>query len=159
MQFSIIEILTAIGALGLFMFGMKIMSEAIQKISGSRIRMTMESLASSRARGIFSGFVITSLIQSSSASTVLVIGFVNAGLLTLTESIGVIMGANIGTTITAWLISILGFKVNITVLTLPIIAFGFPMTFSKRNSIKSWGEFLIGFAVLFIGLNEPLGLY
>lgn len=136
------------------MFGMKIMSEAIQKIAGTRMRKTLEPLSSNRARGILSGFVITSLIQSSSATTVLVVGFVNAGLLTLVESIGIIMGANIGTTITAWLISILGFKVNIMALTLPLIGIGFPMTFSKKNNIKSWGEFLIGFSLLFMGLNE-----
>jgi len=136
------------------MFGMKIMSEAIQKIAGSRMRKTLEPLSSNRARGILSGFIITSLIQSSSATTVLVVGFVNAGLLTLVESIGIIMGANIGTTITAWLITILGFKVNIAALTLPMIGIGFPMTFSKKNSVKSWGEFLIGFSLLFMGLNE-----
>ena len=136
------------------MFGMKIMSEAIQKIAGSSMRKTLEPLSSNRARGIFSGFLITSLIQSSSATTVLVVGFVNAGLLTLVESIGIIMGANIGTTVTAWLISILGFKINITAITLPLIGIAFPMTFSKKSSIKSWGEFLIGFSILFMGLNE-----
>ena len=154
MQFSILEILTIIGSLGFFLFGMKIMSEAIQKIAGSRIRSTLASLTSNQARGILSGLSITALIQSSSATTVLVVGFVNAGLLTLTESIGVIMGANVGTTITAWLVAIFGFSVNISKITLSIIGIGFVMTLSRRSKLKSWGEFLIGFSILFIGLNE-----
>lgn len=154
MHISVLGILTIIGALGFFMFGMKVMSEAIQKIAGARMRLVMASLTSSRARGILSGFSITALIQSSSATTVLLVGFVNAGLLTVTESISITMGANIGTSITAWLVSIFGFSFNIGQLTIPIIGIGFLMTISNRGKIKSWGEFIIGFAILFIGLVE-----
>lgn len=117
------------------------------------MRSFLSSMTSNRVKGVFTGFAITSLVQSSSATTVLVVSFVNAGLLSLTESIGVIMGANIGTTITAWLISILGFKVKISAYALPIIAFGFPLMFFNKEKIKFWGEVLVGFALLFMGLS------
>jgi len=154
MKFGFVDLLTLIGALGLFIFGMKIMSEGIQKAAGAQMRQILRAMTSNRFKGIMTGFLITSLIQSSSATTVMVVSFVNAGLLSLLESIGVIMGANIGTTITAWLISIIGFKIKIAHLALPIIAFGFPMLFAKRTQTKAWGEVLIGFAILFIGLEE-----
>lgn len=117
------------------------------------MRKILSAMTSNRVFGVFTGFLITSLVQSSSATTVMVVSFVNAGLLSLVESIGVIMGANIGTTLTAWLISIFGFKVKISAMALPIIAVGFPMLFSSKSSIKSWGEVLIGFALLFMGLE------
>ena len=154
MNFGFIDILTLIGALGLFIFGMKIMSEGIQKAAGSKMRQILRAMTSNRLKGIMTGFLITSLVQSSSATTVMVVSFVNAGLLALVEAIGVIMGANIGTTITAWLIAIIGFKIKIAHLALPIIAFGFPMLFAKGSQAKAWGEVLIGFAILFIGLDE-----
>ncbi len=153
MKFGLLETLNLIGALGFFIYGMKIMSEAIQKAAGSKMRQFLSAMTSNRAKGVFTGFVITSLVQSSSATTVLVVSFVNAGLLSLIESIGVIMGANIGTTITAWLISIVGFKVSISTYAMPIIAIGFPLIFFSRDKIKSWGEVLIGFALLFLGLQ------
>lgn len=128
------------------------MSEAIQRVAGSKMRQILRSMTSNRLKGVLTGFTITSLVQSSSATTVLVVSFVNAGLLSLVESIGVIMGANIGTTITAWLISIVGFKVNISSYALPIIGIGFPMLFFSRDKVKAWGEVLIGFAILFMGL-------
>lgn len=128
------------------------MSEGIQKVAGAKMRNILSSMTSNRAKGVFTGFTITSLVQSSSATTVLVVSFVNAGLLSLTESIGVIMGANIGTTITAWLISIVGFKVKIASYALPIIAIGFPLMFFNRERLKFWGEVLVGFALLFMGL-------
>jgi phosphate:Na+ symporter len=133
---------------------MKVMSDGIQKVAGSRMRKILSSMTSNRFLGITTGFLITALLQSSSATTVMIVSFVNAGLLTLVESIGVIMGANIGTTITAWLISILGFKVKISSIALPIIAVGFPMMFSSKANIRSWAEVFIGFALLFMGLDE-----
>ncbi|MCE2496250.1 MAG: Na/Pi cotransporter family protein [Flavobacteriales bacterium] len=153
MNYSLMDLLSLIGALGFFIYGMKVMSDGIQKVAGNRMRRILSAMTSNRVFGVFTGFIITSLVQSSSATTVMVVSFVNAGLLSLIESIGVIMGANIGTTLTAWLISIFGFKVKISAMALPIIAFGFPMLFSSRGSIKSWGEVLIGFALLFMGLE------
>lgn len=147
------RILTLIGALGLFLFGMKLMSEALQKVAGSRMRHILGAMTRSRIRGVFTGVLITSTIQSSSATTVMVVSFVNAGLLSLVSAIGVIMGANIGTTVTAWLISLLGFKVSLSFLSLPLIGLSLPLFFSKKSLRKSWGEFIIGFAILFIGLQ------
>ncbi len=153
MNYSLFNLLSLIGALGLFIYGMKVMSDGIQKVAGNRMRRILSAMTSNRGFGVFTGFIITSLVQSSSATTVMVVSFVNAGLLSLVESIGVIMGANVGTTLTAWLISIFGFKVKISAMALPIIAFGFPMLFSSRSIIKSWGEVLIGFSLLFMGLE------
>ena len=154
MEFGIFELLQLIGALGFFIFGMKIMSDGIQKVAGSKMRSILSKMTSNRFLGITTGFLITALLQSSSATTVMIVSFVNAGLLSLVESIGVIMGANIGTTITAWLISILGFKVKISSIALPIIAIGFPMMFASKANIRSWAEVFIGFALLFMGLDE-----
>jgi len=154
MKFGFIDGLTLIGALGFFIYGMKVMSDGIQKVAGSRMREILSAMTSNRFLGVLTGFLVTTLVQSSSATTVMIVSFVNAGLLSLVESIGVIMGANIGTTITAWLISILGFKVKISALALPIIAVGFPMLFSSKTSINSWSQVLIGFAILFMGLDE-----
>ncbi len=153
MEYGFFDILSLIGALGFFIYGMKVMSEGIQKVAGAKMRSFLSSMTSNRFKGVVTGFTITSLVQSSSATTVLVVSFVNAGLLSLTESIGVIMGANIGTTITAWLISIVGFKVKIASYALPIIAVGFPLMFFSREKVKFWGEVLIGFALLFMGLS------
>lgn len=152
MEYGLFEVLQLIGSLGFFIYGMKVMSEGIQKVAGSKMRSILSSMTSNRFKGVFTGFTITSLVQSSSATTVLVVSFVNAGLLSLTESIGVIMGANIGTTITAWLISIVGFKVKIASYALPIIALGFPLMFFNKDKLKFWGEVLVGFALLFMGL-------
>ena len=154
MNFGIFELLKLIGALGFFIYGMKVMSDGIQKAGGSKMRQILGGMTSNRYFGVLTGFLITALLQSSSATTVMIVSFVNAGLLSLVESIGVIMGANIGTTVTAWLISLLGFKVKISAIALPIIAIGFPMMFSSRSSIKSWAEVFIGFALLFMGLDE-----
>lgn len=130
------------------------MSDGIQRVAGSKMREILSAMTSNRFLGLITGFLVTALVQSSSATTVMIVSFVNAGLLSLVESIGVIMGANIGTTITAWLISILGFKVKISALALPIIAVGFPMLFSSRPKLNSWAHVLIGFALLFMGLDE-----
>ena len=153
MDFGFLDFLTLIGALGFFIYGMKIMSEGIQKAAGSSLRRILSAMTSNRFLGLGTGFLITCLIQSSSATTVMVVSFVNAGLLSLTESIGVIMGANIGTTVTAWLVSLFGFKFKIAHFALPILAVGFPMIFSNKAKLKSWGEFIIGFALLFMGLD------
>lgn len=153
MDFGFLDGLKLIGALGFFIYGMKIMSEGIQKAAGSSLRRILSAMTSTRFLGLGTGFLITCLIQSSSATTVMVVSFVNAGLLSLTESIGVIMGANIGTTVTAWLVSLFGFKFKIAHFALPILAVGFPMIFSNKHKLKSWGEFIIGFALLFMGLD------
>ncbi len=149
----IMNILTLLGSLALLLFGMKLMSEALQKVAGARLRNTLAGLTANRYRSVISGFVVTALIQSSSATTVMIVSFVNAGLLSLVESIGLVMGANIGTTITAWLISLLGFNIKISSLALPLIGIGFPLIFSTNNTRKSWGEFIIGFALIFLGLD------
>lgn len=154
MNYSIFDFLTLIGSLGLFLYGMKLMSEALQKVAGGKLRNFLAAMTSNQLAGVFTGLSITAFIQSSSATTVMIVSFVNAGLLTLTESAGVIMGANIGTTVTAWIISILGFKVKMSVLAYPIIGIGFPLIFSKKTRNQSWGEVLVGFAMLFIGLES-----
>ncbi|MFY0697995.1 MAG: Na/Pi cotransporter family protein [Balneola sp.] len=153
MEFGFLGFLNLMGSLGFFIYGMKVMSEGIQKVAGTKMRQILRSMTSNRFKGVLTGFALTALVQSSSATTVLVVSFVNAGLLALVESIGVIMGANIGTTITAWLISIIGFKVKISAYALPIIAIGFPLLFMSKSKTKSWAEVLIGFALLFIGLS------
>jgi len=153
MEFGFLGFLNLVGSLGFFIYGMKVMSEGIQKVAGTKMRQILRSMTSNRFKGVLTGFALTALVQSSSATTVLVVSFVNAGLLALVESIGVIMGANIGTTITAWLISIVGFKVKIANYALPIIAVGFPLLFMSKSKTKSWAEVLIGFALLFIGLS------
>jgi|SRR5690554_3450852 len=153
MEFSFLDLLTLLGALGFFIYGMKVMSEGIQRTAGSKLRDILSGMTSNRYLGVFTGFMITCLVQSSSATTVMVVSFANAGLLTLVESIGVIMGANIGTTITAWLIAFFGFKISISSIALPIIAIGFPMMFSKKAMFRSIAEVFIGFALLFLGLD------
>ena len=153
MDYSFFDFLRLIGSLGLFLYGMKIMSEGLQKFAGDSLRRILTAMTTNRVTGVLTGVLITALIQSSSATTVMVVSFVNAGLLTLTQSIGVIMGANIGTTVTAWLISALGFKVDIAAFSLPLLAFGIPLLFSGKRSRKSVGEFIFGFSFLFMGLQ------
>ena len=153
MNYSFFDFLTLVGSLGLFLYGMKMMSEGLQKVAGDGMRSILSAMTSNRLKGVLTGVLITALIQSSSATTVMVVSFVNAGLLSLVQSIGVIMGANIGTTVTAWIISILGFKVKISALSLPLIGLGVPFIFSKIGKRKFWGEFIIGFALVFMGLE------
>ena len=152
MEYSFLDFISLLGALGFFIYGMKVMSEGIQKVAGSKMRKILGAMTSNRFKGVFTGFLLTALVQSSSATTVMVVSFVNAGLLTLTESIGVIMGANIGTTVTAWIISLIGFKVKISAYALPIIAIGTPLLFMPKSKPRAWGETIIGFALLFMGL-------
>ncbi len=152
--FTLLDFLKLVGSLGFFIYGMKVMSEGIQKIAGKKMRQILGAITTNRLSGVLTGFSITSLIQSSSAATVMVVSFVNAGLLNLRQSIGVIMGANIGTTVTAWLVSIFGFsKLDISDYSLPIIAIGFPLMFIRNGRVKATAEFLIGFALLFLGLS------
>ncbi|HOJ65429.1 MAG TPA: Na/Pi cotransporter family protein [Paludibacteraceae bacterium] len=153
MHYTFYDLLTLIGSLGLFLYGMKTMSEGLQKATGDTIRSIMAAMTRNRFTGILTGLLITSLIQSSSATTVMVVSFVNAGLLSLYQAITVIMGANIGTTITAWMISIFGFKVSIAAFSIPLIGISIPLIFSSKSRNKSIGEFLIGFALLFMGLE------
>ncbi len=151
---AIFKIFTLLGSLGLFLYGMTLMSEALQKVAGDKLRNILAAMTSNSLSRILTGLFITAVIQSSSATTVMVVSFVNAGLLTLVQSIGVIMGANIGTTFTAWLISLLGFKADIAVLAIPLIAFGFAFMMCKAKKKKSIGELIIGFSLLFLGLSS-----
>lgn len=147
-----VTILQILGALGLFLFGMRVMSDGVQKFAGARMRAALASITGNRFKGVLTGAVTTGLVQSSSATTVLVVSFVNAGLLTLVESIGVIMGANLGTTLTAWIIAAVG-KFSIAKIALPIIGVGFPLSFMGKGKVKSFGEFVLGFGILFLGLG------
>ncbi|MGL5014960.1 MAG: Na/Pi cotransporter family protein [Bacteroidales bacterium] len=153
MNYSFYDFLTLVGSLGMFLYGMKVMSEGLQKVAGDRLRGFLATMTKNRLMGLLTGVLITMLIQSSSATTVMVVSFVNAGLLTLAQSITVIMGANIGTTVTAWIISLFGFKFSISVVALPIMGLAIPLIFSSNGKRKSWGEFLVGFAFLFMGLD------
>jgi len=149
----IINIFSLVGSLALFLFGMKTMSEGLEKFAGDRLRSILAAMTKNRVMGVLTGILITALIQSSSATTVMVVSFVNAGLMTLGQSIGVIMGANIGTTVTAWIISAVGFKVNIAAFAIPLLAIGMPLIFSSKGNRKSIGEFVFGFSFLFMGLS------
>lgn len=153
MNYTLFDLLVLFGALGFFIYGMKIMSEGIQKAAGQKLREILGVMTQNRFFGVMTGFLITSLVQSSSATTVMTVSFVNAGLLSLVDSAGVMMGANIGTTITGWLVSYFGFKFKIVAISLPLIAIGLPMMLIGNSSVKSWGEFIIGFAILFLGLD------
>ena len=150
---TFLHILSFIGSLGLFLYGMKIMSEGLEKLAGDKMRNVLGAMTRNRFMGVLTGVGVTALIQSSSATTVMVVSFVNAGLMTLRQAIGVIMGANIGTTVTAWIISFIGFKVSISALSLPLLAVALPLFFAGKGKTKNWGEFLFGFAFLFMGLN------
>ena len=154
MEYSFYDFLKLLGSLALFLYGMKIMSEGLQKFAGDRLRKILTAMTTNRVMGVITGLLITALIQSSSATTVMVVSFVNAGLLELAQSIGVIMGANIGTTVTAWIISALGFKVDIAAFAIPLLFFGLPLLFSQKSSRKSLGEFIFGFSFLFMGLQN-----
>ena len=150
---EILQIFTLLGALGMFLYGMNLMSSGLQKAAGDKLRSFLSAMTANPFRGVITGLGITSIIQSSSATTVMVVSFVNAGLLTLTQAIGVIMGANIGTTVTAWLVSWLGFKADISILAIPLMALGFLFSNSKKNQRQNIGEFVVGFCLLFLGLS------
>ena len=150
---GILQIFTLLGALGMFLYGMNLMSAGLQKAAGDRLRGLLSAMTSNPFKGVLTGLGITSVIQSSSATTVMVVSFVNAGLLTLAQAIGVIMGANIGTTVTAWLVSWLGFKADISILAVPLMLLGFLFSNSKKNQRQNIGELIVGFCLLFLGLS------
>ena len=150
---GILQIFTLLGALGMFLYGMNLMSSGLQKATGDKLRGFLSAMTSNPFKGVLTGLGITSIIQSSSATTVMVVSFVNAGLLTLTQAIGVIMGANIGTTVTAWLVAWLGFKADISILAIPLMLFGFLFSNSKKNKHQNIGELIVGFSLLFLGLS------
>lgn len=149
----LLQFFTLLGALGMFLYGMNLMSSGLQKAAGNRLRHFLSAMTSNRFTSVLTGLTITAIIQSSSATTVMVVGFVNAGLLALGQAIGVIMGANIGTTVTAWLISLLGFKMDISILAVPLMAVGFVLSIAKREQHKHIGECIVGFSLLFLGLS------
>ena len=150
---GILQIFTLLGALGMFLYGMNLMSSGLQKAAGERLRSFLSAMTSNPFKGVMTGLGITTIIQSSSATTVMVVSFVNAGLLTLAQAIGVIMGANIGTTVTAWMVSWLGFKADISILAVPLMLFGFLFSNSKKDQRKNIGELIVGFSLLFLGLS------
>ena len=150
---GILQIFTLLGALGMFLLGMNLMSSGLQKAAGDRLRGFLSAMTSNPLKGVLTGLGITSIIQSSSATTVMVVSFVNAGLLTLAQAIGVIMGANIGTTVTAWFVSWLGFKADISILAVPLMLLGFLFSNSKKDQRKNIGELIVGFCLLFLGLS------
>ena len=150
---SILQVFTLLGALGMFLYGMNLMSSGLQKAAGDKLRGFLSAMTSNPFKGVMTGLGITALIQSSSATTVMVVSFVNAGLLTLVQAIGVIMGANIGTTVTAWLVAWLGFKADISILAIPLMIFGFLFSNSKQDKRKNIGELIVGFSLLFLGLS------
>ena len=150
---GILQIFTLLGALGMFLYGMNLMSSGLQKAAGDRLRGFLSAMTSNPFKGVLTGLGITSVIQSSSATTVMVVSFVNAGLLTLAQAISVIMGANIGTTVTAWLVSWLGFKADISILAVPLMALGFVLSISKKGQRRNISELIVGFSLLFLGLS------
>lgn len=153
MNFGILGILTLIGSVGMFLYGMKLMSEGLQKAAGNKLRNILAMMTNNKFVGALTGIFITALVQSSSATTTMIVSFVNAGLISLQQSMAVIFGANVGTTFTAWIISLFGFKVDISAFAIPLFAFGVPLLFMKKSPYTNWGEFLIGFALLFLGLD------
>src|SRR5690554_2697179 len=149
----VLQVLQMVGSLGLFLFGMRTMSDGIQKVAGEKLHSVLNFMTGNRVAAITTGLFVTAIVQSSSATTVMVVSFVNAGLLQLTQAIGVIMGANVGTTVTGWLVAILGFKIEISIIALPAIGIGFVILLLKKFSRRDLGEVLIGFGLLFLGLD------
>jgi len=154
MSFSFFDLLMLLGALAFFIYGMKVMSEGIQRAAGSGLRNILRSMTRNRYLGVLTGFLVTAIVQSSSATTVMTVSFVNAGLISLVESAGIMMGANVGTTITAWIVDTIGFKLKLHHYSLPLLAVGVPMLFMSKAKIRFWGQFIVGFALLFFGLSE-----
>ncbi len=149
----ILAILKMIGCLALLMFGMKTMSEGLQKLTGGHLRAVLGTMTKHRLGGLLTGTFVTAAVQSSTATTVMTVSFVNAGLLTLLQAIPVIMGANIGTTVTAWIMSIFGFQFNMSTFVWPFFGLGIVLSYVRKNSVKSFGEFVFGFAFMFLGLT------
>lgn len=153
MEYSILDFISLLGSVGLFLYGMKVMSEGLQKVAGDRLRNILGAMTRNRIMGVLTGILITALIQSSSASTVMVVSFVNAGLMSLAQAMAVIFGANVGTTVTTWIISAFSFEVSISDYSIVLLAVAVPMMFLKKSTWKSTGEFIIGFCFLFMGLD------
>lgn len=153
MDYTVIDFLSLLGAVCLFLYGMKVMSEGLQKVAGDRLRNILGAMTRNRVTGVLTGILITALIQSSSASTVMVVSFVNAGLMSLAQSMAVIFGANVGTTVTTWIISAFSFEINISTYTIVLLAVAVPLMFMKKGGYKSLGEFIVGFCFLFMGLD------
>lgn len=153
MDYTVLDFLSLLGAVCLFLYGMKVMSEGLQKVAGDRLRNILGAMTRNRVTGVLTGILITALIQSSSASTVMVVSFVNAGLMSLAQSMAVIFGANVGTTVTTWIISAFSFEINISTYTIVLLAVAVPLMFMKRGGYKSLGEFIVGFCFLFMGLD------
>jgi phosphate:Na+ symporter len=142
-----------LGGLALFLYGMKILSEALQGAADDKLERILWRFTNNRFKGVLTGLAITSVIQSSSATTVMLVSFVNAGLINLTQAIGIIFGANIGTTVTGWIVAMIGFKIKVTALALPAIGIGFFIRFFNSERVKQWGNVLLGFGILFLGLS------
>ncbi|SIS76571.1 MAG: Na/Pi cotransporter family protein [Thalassolituus maritimus] len=153
MNYTLFDFLQLIGALGIFIFGMKIFSEGLQKVAGSRLKSVLSGMTRNRVTGVLTGFATTTITQSSTTTTVMAVSFVNAGLLTFVESTGVIMGANIGTTVTAWIVALFGFKMKITPIAMAVIGLFFAFLFSKNSRLRNIAETMVGFGILFIGLE------
>ena len=150
---SIFDVLALFGGLALFLFGMNVMGDGLTRAAGGKMERILEKLTSTPIKGVLLGAAVTAVIQSSSATTVMVVGFVNSGIMKLRQAVGIIMGANIGTTVTAWIISIFGFKVDMAAFALPLLAIALPLIFSGKSNRKSIGEFIFGFSFLFMGLS------
>src|SRR5690625_3089981 len=153
MSYTFFDFLQLIGSLGIFIYGMKVFSDGLQKVAGSRLRSILKGMTTTRFMGILTGFAATTITQSSTTTTVMVVSFVNAGLITFIESTGIIMGANIGTTVTAWMVAIFGFKMEITPIAISLIGIFFPFMFFGRERFRYLAEAMIGFGILFIGLE------
>ncbi len=153
MNYTFFDFLQLIGALGVFIYGMKVFSDGLQKVAGNKLRAILKGMTTTRFRGVLTGFGATTITQSSSTTTVMVVSFVNAGLITFLESTGVVMGANIGTTVTAWMVSIFGFKMQITPIAVMLIGIFFPFMFFGKEKLQNLAEAMIGFGILFIGLD------
>lgn len=153
MSYSLFDFLQLVGSLGIFIFGMKIFSEGLQKIAGHRLKGILSGMTRNRLTGVLTGFGTTAITQSSTTTTVMAVSFVNAGLLTFMQSTGVIMGANIGTTITAWMVSLFGFKFQITPIAVAVIGVFFAFLFSSNSRLRNIAEAMVGFGILFIGLE------
>ena len=146
-------ILELIGSLGFLLYGMKLMSDGVQQSAGEKLQRALSVLTGNRFMSLLTGLIVTMIIQSSGATTVMVVTFVNAGLMTLTQSVGVIFGANIGTTITAWIVSIFGFNFKISAFAIPVFGIGYFLSIVKKGAYKNWAEAIMGFGMLFLGLS------
>lgn len=153
MSYTLFDFLQLIGSLGIFIFGMKIFSEGLQKLAGNRLKGILSGMTKNRAVGVLSGLGTTTITQSSTTTTIMAVSFVNAGLITFVQSTGVVMGANIGTTVTAWMVALFGFKFEITPVALALIGLFFGFLFSKRDNLRNFAETMVGFGILFIGLS------